>query len=68
MLVRFHVLPWGDIYVNGVRRGASPPLRSLPLTPGVYQIEIRNGALPPLRRMLAIDVGSRPITIDYVFE
>ncbi|MDN7673469.1 protein kinase [Burkholderia oklahomensis] len=66
--VRFHVRPWGDIYVSGVRRGASPPLRSLSLAPGVYQIEIRNGALPPLRRTVKIDPGSKPVNIDYAFE
>ncbi|KVP98819.1 serine/threonine protein kinase [Burkholderia ubonensis] len=66
--VRFHVRPWGDIYVSGVRRGASPPLRSVSLAPGTYQIEIRNGALPPLRRTVTIDPGSKPINIDYAFE
>ncbi|KVD87359.1 serine/threonine protein kinase [Burkholderia sp. ABCPW 14] len=66
--VRFRVRPWGDIYVSGVRRGASPPLRSLSLAPGVYQIEIRNGTLPPLRRTVKIDSGSKPINIDYAFE
>ncbi|WP_321785165.1 protein kinase domain-containing protein [Burkholderia pyrrocinia] len=66
--VRFNVQPWGDVYVNGARRGASPPLRSVSLTPGVYQIEIRNGSLPPLRRTVAIDFGSKPVNIDYAFE
>ncbi|PCE33045.1 serine/threonine protein kinase [Burkholderia ubonensis] len=66
--VRFHVRPWGDIYVSGVRRGASPPLRSVSLAPGTYQIEIRNGELPPLRRTVTIDPGSKPISIDYAFE
>lgn len=66
--VRFNVRPWGDIYVNGARRGASPPLRSVSLTPGVYVIEIRNGALPPLHRTVAIDFGSKPVNIDYAFE
>ncbi|MBN3793025.1 serine/threonine-protein kinase [Burkholderia sp. Ac-20353] len=66
--VRFHVRPWGDIYVSGVRRGASPPLRSVSLSPGTYQIEIRNGTLPPLRRTVKIDAGSKPISIDYAFE
>ncbi|SAK83041.1 serine/threonine protein kinase [Caballeronia calidae] len=66
--VRFHVRPWGDIYVSGVRRGASPPLRSVSLAPGTYQIEIRNGSLPPLRRTVKIDPGSKPISIDYAFE
>ncbi|RQT20414.1 serine/threonine-protein kinase [Burkholderia contaminans] len=66
--VRFNVRPWGDIYVNGARRGASPPLRSVSLTPGVYVIEIRNGSLPPLHRTVAIDFGSKPVNIDYAFE
>ncbi|WP_431825251.1 serine/threonine protein kinase [Burkholderia sp. F1] len=66
--VRFHVRPWGDVYVSGVRRGASPPLRSVSLAPGTYQIEIRNGELPPLRRTVTIDPGSKPISIDYAFE
>ncbi|MGZ2747553.1 protein kinase domain-containing protein [Burkholderia stagnalis] len=66
--VRFHVRPWGDVYVSGVRRGASPPLRTVSLAPGTYQIEIRNGALPPLRRTVKIDPGSKPISIDYAFE
>ncbi|MCS3392442.1 protein kinase [Burkholderia thailandensis] len=66
--VRFHVRPWGDVYVSGVKRGASPPLRTLSLAPGVYQIEIRNGALPPLRRTVKIDPGSKPVSIDYAFE
>ncbi|MXN75854.1 serine/threonine protein kinase, partial [Burkholderia sp. 4701] len=66
--VRFHVRPWGDVYVSGVRRGASPPLRAVSLAPGTYQIEIRNGALPPLRRTVKIDPGSKPISIDYAFE
>ncbi|WP_322027267.1 hypothetical protein [Burkholderia sp. BCC1977] len=66
--VRFNVRPWGDVYVNGARRGASPPLRAVALTPGVYQIEIRNGSLPPLHRTVAIDFGSKPVNIDYAFE
>ncbi len=66
--VRLHIRPWGEIYVNGVKRGVSPPLRSLTLSPGVYQIEIRNGALPPLRRPLAVDPGRKSLSIDYTFE
>ena len=66
--VRLHIRPWGEIYVGGVKRGVSPPLRSLALSPGVYQIEIRNGALPPLRRTLKVDAGSKSLRIDYAFE
>jgi hypothetical protein len=66
--VRFKIRPWGEVYVGGAKRGVSPPLRTLSLAPGVYQIEIRNGNLKPLRRTLKIEAGDRPVSIDYAFE
>jgi len=66
--VRFKIRPWGEVYVGGAKRGVSPPLRTLSLAPGVYQIEIRNGNLKPLRRTLTIEAGDRPVSIDYAFE
>lgn len=66
--VRFRVRPWGEIYVGGVKRGVSPPLKSLVLSPGLYVIEIRNGNFAPLRRTLKIEAGSKPISIEYAFE
>ncbi|GAA4417300.1 hypothetical protein GCM10011450_11240 [Advenella faeciporci] len=45
-VVNLSIQPWGDVYVDGRRRGASPPLRSLRLSPGTHTIEIRNGNLP----------------------
>lgn len=66
--VRFKIRPWGEIYIGGVKRGVSPPLKSLPLAPGVYQIEVRNGTLPPLRRTLKIEAGAKPVSVDYAFE
>ena len=45
-VVSFSIQPWGDVYVDSRRRGASPPLRSLRLSPGSHTIEIRNGNLP----------------------
>ncbi|CAN7588342.1 serine/threonine protein kinase [Trinickia sp. LjRoot230] len=65
--VRFRIQPWGDIVVNGVRRGASPPIKMLALPPGTYQIEIRNGTFPPLQRTLKIEPGGKPVSIDYAF-
>jgi hypothetical protein len=38
----FAVSPWGIIYVNGKRKGVSPPLTELKLAPGRYRVEIRN--------------------------
>ncbi len=38
----FAVSPWGEVYVDGRRRGISPPLQELKLPPGRHNIEIRN--------------------------
>jgi eukaryotic-like serine/threonine-protein kinase len=41
------VAPWGEIYVDGKKRGISPPTKELRLPPGKHAIEIRNGDFPP---------------------
>ncbi|CAE6806389.1 serine/threonine protein kinase [Paraburkholderia haematera] len=66
--VRFQVYPWGEVYVGGVKRGVSPPLKTLTLAPGTYDIEIRNGELPPMRRTVQLDAGGGPVSISYTFE
>ncbi|MPW21304.1 protein kinase [Paraburkholderia sp. CNPSo 3157] len=66
--IRLQVYPWGEVYVDGVRRGVSPPLKTLALAPGQYGIEIRNGQLPPMRRTVRLDPGSGPVNISYRFE
>lgn len=38
--------PWGEVYVDGKKKGASPPLKSLSVTPGKHTIEIRNTTFP----------------------
>ena len=41
------IQPWGEIYVDGRKRGISPPTKELRLPPGKHVIEIRNGTFPP---------------------
>jgi serine/threonine-protein kinase len=36
------VTPWGEVFVDGRKRGVSPPLTELYLAPGRHTIEIRN--------------------------
>ncbi len=50
------IAPWGEVLVNGQRRGVSPPLTTMDLPPGSYTIEVRNGDLPPLKT--SVDVRS----------
>jgi class 3 adenylate cyclase len=45
--IQFAITPWGDVYVDGKRKGASPPLTSVSIAPGKHRIEIRNSVLPP---------------------
>jgi serine/threonine protein kinase len=40
--VRLNVKPWGTVYVDGVSRGASPPLKKLDLPAGRHEIRIEN--------------------------
>jgi serine/threonine-protein kinase len=44
------VAPWGEVYVDGRKRGVTPPLKQLRLPPGRHVIEIRNGDFPEHRQ------------------
>jgi len=50
----------------GVRadRGVSPPLKTLPLRPGNYNIEVRNGDLKVYRQRVTVqDSRSAPVVV-----
>jgi serine/threonine-protein kinase len=55
--LKLAVSPWGEVYVNGRRRGVTPPLRVLELPPGTHRIEIRNAGLPPRIQRVTIESG-----------
>jgi class 3 adenylate cyclase len=55
--VEFTVAPWGTVFVDGLDRGASPPLRALDLPPGPHTILIRNGEFPPYTERVVIKSG-----------
>jgi serine/threonine-protein kinase len=40
------IAPWGEVLIDGKRRGVSPPLRAVELAPGAHTIEIRNSTFP----------------------
>ena len=40
------VSPWGEVVINGQRRGVSPPLRVLEIPPGSHTVEIKNSTFP----------------------
>lgn len=55
--VTLAVAPWGEVLINGISRGVSPPLNRLALAPGIYLIEIRNEAAPPFVARIEVQPG-----------
>lgn len=65
-LVKLAVQPWGEIYVDGGKKGFSPPMKSLALAPGKHLIEIRNGDFAPYKETIEIKSGVET-NIHYAF-
>jgi serine/threonine protein kinase len=55
--VTLAVAPWGEVFVDGVTRGVSPPLNRIALPSGVHVIEVRNGSAPPFSARVEIKPG-----------
>jgi class 3 adenylate cyclase len=64
--VKLAIQPWGEIYIDGGKRGISPPLKSLSLAPGKHRIEIRNGEFAPYKETIEVKSGGEA-TVQYVF-
>ncbi len=56
-VVTLGIAPWGEVLVDGVSRGVSPPLTRIELPPGSYSIEVRNNAAQPYRARVEIKPG-----------
>lgn len=53
------IIPWGEVYVDGKKRGVSPPLKSIALAPGSHTIEIRNSGFPAHREKIEAKPGAQ---------
>jgi non-specific serine/threonine protein kinase len=56
--VRFSLHPWGEVWVDGTKRGVSPPLSSLKLSAGSHRIELRNPGLPSVVQNIQVKKGA----------
>lgn len=56
--LHFAVSPWGDVYVDGKKMGASPPLNELQVSAGTHKIEIRNQNFAPYKETLHLQANS----------
>jgi len=64
--VSFDIKPWGNIIVDGISKGASPPMKRLALPPGPHTIEIQNPAGPTVSRTIEI-VPGKTIPVRHAF-
>jgi hypothetical protein len=62
---RLQIQPWGVVYVDGVDRGVSPPVKRLVLTPGRHTIRVANPNFHD--RVLEVDTsaGSGQIAVNF---
>ena len=51
------IRPWGVVYVDGKKKGVSPPLKELLLAPGTYAVEVRNDKFEPYRQSIELHSG-----------
>ncbi|HZN87169.1 MAG TPA: adenylate/guanylate cyclase domain-containing protein [Burkholderiales bacterium] len=65
--VQLAILPWGEVFVDGKRRGVSPPLRSIEVPPGTHTIEVRNTSFPSHAQRVEVRVGE-PVRIRHHFR
>jgi hypothetical protein len=64
--VELAITPWGELIVDGERKGRTPPLERLEVTPGRHTIEIRSGPNPPVTLNVDLAAGEN-ITVRHEF-
>ncbi|HET9642383.1 MAG TPA: serine/threonine-protein kinase [Burkholderiaceae bacterium] len=60
------VSPWGEVEIDGVKAGISPPLSRLMLPEGDHTIVLRNNDNPPFMKTVRI-TADEPVTLRYRF-
>ncbi|GEM_PF-59049 len=66
-VVAFAVRPWGEIWIDGQKRGVSPPLHDLRLPEGTYTIELRNPSFPSYKKQVVVGADQR-VSLVHNFE
>jgi hypothetical protein len=63
------IQPWGAVVVDGIERGASPPLKHLTLPPGEHTIRIVNPSFPEHTvTVQSVKGGKGVIELDFTEE
>jgi len=64
--IQFAIKPWGEILVDGKKRGVSPPLKELLVPEGRHRIEIRNGTFAGYTDEFDVTAG-RSVRVTHSF-
>lgn len=59
------VRPWAEVWVNGEKKGVSPPLNELRLTEGAHTIEFRNPNHPRVKQTVNISSAQRSTLVQF---
>ena len=65
-VIELNITPRGEVFVDGVWQGTSPPLTRIEVEPGPHSIEVRNRPSPPLSLELRLGSGEA-MTITHTF-
>lgn len=65
-VLAFDISPEGEVLVDRVPRGKSPPLKELLLDPGPHNVEVRRKNYPPFRTYVDLEAGRRT-TVEIAF-
>jgi len=55
--LEFAIEPWGNVYVDGVKRGVNPPPLTVEVSPGKHTVEVRNKNLPKHVETVVVNPG-----------
>ncbi len=66
-VVGLSIVPWGEVYLDGVLQGVSPPLLELQVVSGRHKLEIRNSSFPVLKQTIKAKPGEK-IKIKHSFK
>ena len=65
-VIAFEIRPPGDVYIDGILKGRTPPLTRIEISPGPHSIEVHSPPFPPLR--VDVNPGSaEEVTITHTF-
>jgi non-specific serine/threonine protein kinase len=60
------VQPWATIYVDGVQKGITPPLKKLTLPLGEHEVRLENPNFPAYVQKVTVD-AKKSVTIKHDF-